>query len=182
MRDPDEALEAAGVEAQDWEGGTRIGPALAEFNRNWSRRVLGRGAVVLLITDGLDRDEPERLEAAMERLSLSARRVIWVNPLLRWDGFAPKAAGIRAMLPHVSSFRAGHNIAALAGLAEAVARPDDPGEKARLMAGPRKGALPPLHLFRGKDRRPPRFLGKMKGRVARVWAVARLFQEEAWNG
>ena len=69
----------------------------------------------------------------MARLHLSARRVIWVNPLLRWDGFAPKAAGIRAMLPHVDSFRAGHNIAALAGLAEALSRPDDAGEKARLM-------------------------------------------------
>ena len=75
----------------------------------------------------------------VERLALSSRRVIWVNPLLRWDGFAPKAAGIRAMLPHVSSFRAGHNIAALAGLAEALARPDDPGEKARLMAALRAG-------------------------------------------
>ncbi|ABD54677.1 vWA domain-containing protein [Jannaschia sp. CCS1] len=137
-RDVDAALAAAGAEAQDWEGGTRIGACLESFNRDWSRRVLGRGAVVLLITDGLDRDEPERLEAAMERLSLSSRRVIWINPLLRWDGFAPKAAGIRAMLPHVSSFRAGHNIAALAGLAEAVARPDDPGEKARLMAALRE--------------------------------------------
>jgi hypothetical protein len=133
-RDVDAALAAAGAEAQDWEGGTRIGACLEDFNRDWSRRVLGRGAVVLLITDGLDRDEPERLSAAMERLQLSARRVIWVNPLLRWDGFAPKAAGIRAMLPHVSSFRAGHNIAALEGLAQAVARPDDPGEKARLLA------------------------------------------------
>ncbi len=137
-RDVDAALAAAGAEAQDWEGGTRIGACLESFNRDWSRRVLGRGAVVLLITDGLDRDEPARLEAAMERLALSSRRVIWVNPLLRWDGFAPKAAGIRAMLPHVSSFRAGHNIAALAGLAEAVARPDDPGEKARLMAALRE--------------------------------------------
>lgn len=137
-RDVDAALASAGAEAQDWEGGTRIGACLEEFNRDWSRRVLGRGAVVLLITDGLDRDDPERLAAAMERLSLSSRRVIWVNPLLRWDGFAPKAAGIRAMLPHVSSFRAGHNIAALAGLAEAVARPDDPGEKARLMAALRE--------------------------------------------
>lgn len=137
-RDVDAALAAAGAEAQDWEGGTRIGACLEDFNRDWSRRVLGQGAVVLLITDGLDRDDPDRLAAAMERLSLSSRRVIWVNPLLRWDGFAPKAAGIRAMLPHVGSFRAGHNIAALAGLAEAVARPDDPGEKARLMAALRE--------------------------------------------
>ncbi len=132
-RDVDAALAAAGAEAQDWEGGTRIGACLETFNRDWSRRVLGSGAVVLLITDGLDRDEPARLEAAMIRLRLTARRVIWVNPLLRWDGFAPKAAGIRAMLPHVSSFRAGHNIAALEGLAQAVSRPDDTGEKSRLL-------------------------------------------------
>ncbi|MBF9058846.1 VWA domain-containing protein [Rhodobacterales bacterium HKCCSP123] len=139
QRDVDAALKAAGAEAQDWEGGTRIGACLEAFNRDWSRRVLGQGAVVLLITDGLDRDEPERLEAAMERLNLSARRVIWVNPLLRWEGFAPKAAGIRAMLPHVDTFRAGHNIAALEGLAEALSRPDDAGEKARLMRMLRAG-------------------------------------------
>ncbi|WP_439140414.1 vWA domain-containing protein [Roseicyclus sp.] len=132
-RDVDAALAAAGAEAQDWDGGTRIGACLETFNRDWSRRIMGQGAVVLIITDGLDRDAPEALSAAMARLQLSARRVIWVNPLLRWDGFAPKAAGIRAMLPHVDSFRAGHNIAALAGLAEALSRPDDMGEKARLM-------------------------------------------------
>lgn len=133
QRDVDAALKAAGAEAQDWEGGTRIGACLEAFNRDWSRRVLGQGAVVLLITDGLDRDEPARLAAAMERLHLSARRVIWVNPLLRWEGFAPKAAGIRAMLPHVDTFRAGHNIAALEGLAAALSQPGDAGEKARLL-------------------------------------------------
>ena len=133
-RDVDAALAAAGAEAQDWEGGTRIGESLAAFNRDWSRRVLGQGAVVLLITDGLDRGAPEELAAQMQRLHLSARRLIWLNPLLRWDGFAPKAAGIRAMLPHVDSFRAGHSIASLEALAEAISRPDDMGEKARLMA------------------------------------------------
>ncbi|PWK62864.1 vWA domain-containing protein [Roseicyclus mahoneyensis] len=134
QRDVDASLKAAGAEAQDWEGGTRIASCLETFNRDWSRRVLGQGAVVLIITDGLDRDAPQRLERAMERLHLSARRVIWVNPLLRWEGFAPKAAGIRAMLPHVDTFRAGHNIAALEGLAEALSRPGDVGEKARLLA------------------------------------------------
>ncbi len=132
-RDVDQALAAAGAEAQDWEGGTRIGACLHEFNRDWARRVLGRGAMVLLITDGLDRGEPEALSREMERLRLSARRLIWLNPLLRWEGFAPRAAGIRAMLPHVDSFRAGHNIASLEALAEALSRPDDMGEKARLM-------------------------------------------------
>lgn len=132
-RDVDAALKAAGAQAQDWEGGTRIGQSLAAFNRDWSRRVLGQGAVVLLITDGLDRDDPEALAKQMQRLHLSARRVIWLNPLLRWDGFAPKAAGIRAMLPHVDSFRAGHSIESLEALAAAISKPDDMGEKARLL-------------------------------------------------
>ncbi|WP_299785311.1 VWA domain-containing protein [uncultured Marivita sp.] len=132
-RDVDAALKSAGAEAQDWEGGTRIGQCLHAFNRDWSRRVMGQGAVVLLITDGLDRDEAGALEKEMERLHLSSRRLIWLNPLLRWDGFAPKATGIRAMLPHVDSFRAGHSIQSLEELALAISRPDDPGEKARLM-------------------------------------------------
>jgi uncharacterized protein with von Willebrand factor type A (vWA) domain len=132
-RDVDAALKAAGAQAQDWEGGTRIGQSLESFNRDWSRRVLGQGAVVLLITDGLDRDDPAALARQMQRLHLSARRVIWLNPLLRWDGFAPKAAGIRAMLPHVDSFRAGHSIESLEALAAAISQPDDVGEKARLM-------------------------------------------------
>jgi uncharacterized protein with von Willebrand factor type A (vWA) domain len=133
QRDVDAALKSAGAEAQDWEGGTRIGGCLEEFNRDWSRRVLGQGAVVLIITDGLDRDDPERLAAQMQRLQLSSRRVIWLNPLLRWEGFAPKAQGIRAMMPHVDSFRAGHSIASLEALAVALSRPDDQGEKKRLM-------------------------------------------------
>jgi uncharacterized protein len=134
QRDVDAALAAAGHQAQDWEGGTRIGQCLHAFNRDWSRRVMGQGAVVLLITDGLDRDDPGELAREMQRLHLSARRLIWLNPLLRWDGFAPKARGIRAMLPHVDSFRAGHSVASLEELAEVISRPDDLGEKARLMA------------------------------------------------
>ncbi|PIE10898.1 MAG: VWA domain-containing protein [Rhodobacterales bacterium] len=133
-RDVDAALAAAGAEAQDWEGGTRIGASLHAFNRDWSRRVMGQGAVVLLITDGLDRDADHDLGHEIERLHLSARRLIWLNPLLRWDGFAPKAQGIRAMLPHVDSFRAGHSIATLEQLAEVISRSDDMGEKQRLMA------------------------------------------------
>jgi uncharacterized protein with von Willebrand factor type A (vWA) domain len=133
-RDVDAALKAAGAEAQDWEGGTRIGSSIEAFNRDWSRRVMGQGAVVLLITDGLDRDAPNELALHMQRLHLTARRLIWLNPLLRWDGFAPKAAGIRAMLPHVDSFRAGHSIASLEELAGVISRPDDLGEKTRLMA------------------------------------------------
>lgn len=134
QRDVDAALAAAGAEAQDWEGGTRIGACLEAFNRDWSRRVMGQGAMVLLISDGLDRDDTDHLARQMERLHLSSRRLIWLNPLLRWDGFAPKAKGIAAMLPHVDSFRAGHSIASLEALGHAISRPDDTGEKARLMA------------------------------------------------
>lgn len=133
QRDVDAALAAAGAEAQDWEGGTRIGECIDRFNRDWSRRVLGQGAVVILITDGLDRDPEGGLGKAMERLSLTSRQLIWLNPLLRWEGFAPKARGIKEMLPHVTSFRAGHNIASLQGLSEAISNLGDTGEKARLM-------------------------------------------------
>ncbi|MGR3322734.1 MAG: vWA domain-containing protein [Pseudooceanicola sp.] len=131
-RDVDAALAAAGAEAQDWEGGTRIGDCLHAFNRDWTRRVMGQGAVVLLVTDGLDRGDPAVLSAAAERLHLSARRVIWLNPLLRFDGFAPRARGIRALLPHVDSFRSAHDIASLEALGTALSTPDQ-GEKDRLM-------------------------------------------------
>ncbi|RRH75176.1 vWA domain-containing protein [Falsigemmobacter faecalis] len=133
-RDVDAALAAAGAEAQDWRGGTRIGASLAEFNRSWGRRVLSGGAVVLLITDGLDRDDPVQLATEVARLRRSSRRLIWLNPLLRWDGFSPKARGIAAMLPHVDCFRAAHSIASLEALAGAVADARDQGEKARLMS------------------------------------------------
>jgi uncharacterized protein with von Willebrand factor type A (vWA) domain len=137
QKDADAALAAAGRQAQDWQGGTRIGDCLHAFNRDWSRRVLGQGAVVLLISDGLDRGDPARLAREMERLRLSSRRLIWVNPLLRWEGFAPRAGGVRAMLPHVDAFRAGHSVASLEALAQALSDPGDGGEKARLMAAMR---------------------------------------------
>ena len=138
QRDVDAALAAAGSEAQDWQGGTRIGACLHDFNRDWSRRVMGQ-AVVLLITDGLDRDPVEVLAREMERLHLSARRLIWINPLLRWDGFLPRAKGIQAMLPHVDCFRSAHSIASLEGLAQAVGSARDAGEKDRLMRVLRAG-------------------------------------------
>ncbi|WP_299200450.1 VWA domain-containing protein [uncultured Tateyamaria sp.] len=133
QRDVDVALQAAGAEAQDWEGGTRIGSCLETFNRDWSRRVLGQGAVVLLITDGLDRDDPDALAKQMERLHLSAQRLIWINPLLRWEDFAPRARGIAAMLPHVDSFRAGHSIASIEELAQVISLRDDVGDRDRLL-------------------------------------------------
>lgn len=118
-RDVDAALEAVGGAARDWEGGTRIGDALHAFNRDWSRRVLGQGAAVLLITDGLERGDLELLDSEAQRLQLSCRRLIWLNPLLRWDDFAPKAGGIRTLLPRVDSLHACHNVDSLAGLARA---------------------------------------------------------------
>src|SRR6516165_6952492 len=129
-RDPDDALAQCSALAVDWSGGTRIGAALARFNRDWSRRVLGQGAITLLITDGLERDNLEKLEAEMERLAKSSRRVIWVNPLLRYGDFAAKAGGIRAMLPYVDSFRPIHNLASMADLCRALSGagdlPDNP--------------------------------------------------------
>jgi uncharacterized protein with von Willebrand factor type A (vWA) domain len=129
-RDPDEALARCAGQVADWSGGTRIGASLRRFNRDWSRRVLGQGAIVLLFTDGLERDGAEALGPEMERLHKSSRRLIWVNPLLRFDEFSAKAQGIRAMLPHVDEFRPIHNLASMAELCRALSRErseaDDP--------------------------------------------------------
>ncbi len=119
-RDPDEALAGCANLAVDWSGGTRIGEAIAKFNLDWSRRVLGQGAIVVLFTDGLERESVEHLATEVERLRRSSRRLIWVNPLLRFDGFSAKAQGVRAMLPHVDSFRPIHNLASMADLCRAL--------------------------------------------------------------
>lgn len=119
-RDPDAALAACTASVRDWSGGTRIGATLKEFNRLWGRRVLSGGAVVLLITDGLERDGVEELEAEIDRLHRSCRRLIWLNPLLRFEGFEARARGVRAMLPHVDEFRPVHNLNSLAELAGAL--------------------------------------------------------------
>jgi uncharacterized protein with von Willebrand factor type A (vWA) domain len=121
-RDVDVALAKVGDLVEDWSGGTRIGHCLHEFNRVWSRRVLGQGAVLLLITDGLDRDAGEGLELEMERLHKSCRRLIWLNPLLRFDGYAPIATGARAIIRHVDDFRPVHNLESLAELTAALGR------------------------------------------------------------
>ncbi|MEE2746483.1 MAG: VWA domain-containing protein [Pseudomonadota bacterium] len=115
-KDVDLALAKVGQEVRDWSGGTRIGNCLNEFNRSWSRRVLAQGAVVILISDGLDRDEAIGLDVEMDRLHKSSRRLIWLNPLLRYDGFEPKSMGIRSMLPHVDEFRTVHNLDSLRDL------------------------------------------------------------------
>lgn len=122
-RDPDAALTACAEAARDWSGGTWIATSLHAFNRRWSRRMLAQGATVLLITDGLEREPGEALAREMDRLHRSARRVVWLNPLLRYEGFAPKARGIRAMLPHVDEFRPVHNLASLYELCTALSTP-----------------------------------------------------------
>jgi len=119
-RDVDIALAKASSQVEDWSGGTRIGQALHEFNNKWSRRVLGQGAVVLLITDGLDREGAAGLAEEMERLHKSCSRLIWLNPLLRYGAYEPKSQGNKAMLPHVDEFRPVHNLDSLAGLIAAL--------------------------------------------------------------
>jgi uncharacterized protein with von Willebrand factor type A (vWA) domain len=119
-RDVDIALAKASSQVEDWSGGTRIGQALHEFNNKWSRRVLGQGAVVLLITDGLDREGAAGLAEEMERLHKSCSRLIWLNPLLRYGAYEPKSQGNKAMLPHVDEFRPVHNLESLAGLIAAL--------------------------------------------------------------
>jgi uncharacterized protein with von Willebrand factor type A (vWA) domain len=119
-KDPDEALAAVSASVADWSGGTRIATSLRAFNKQWARRVLTQGAIVLLITDGLERDGGERLEFEIDRLHRSCRRLIWLNPLLRFEGFEPKAKGIRSMLPHVDELRPIHNLESMAQLVRAL--------------------------------------------------------------
>jgi uncharacterized protein len=116
-RDVDEALAKVGAAVQDWAGGTRIGACLREFNYRWARRVLGQNACVMLVTDGLDRDDPAALDAEMARLKRSCRRLIWLNPLLRYEKFEPRASGIASILPHVDAFLPMHNVDSLRDLA-----------------------------------------------------------------
>ncbi len=130
QRDPDNALEAVGRDAPDWQGGTRIGEALYKFNRDWSRRVLGQGAAILLITDGLEQGDNALLKAEAERLGRACRKLIWLNPLLRFEDFLPKAGGVRTLLPIVDSFHACHSLDSLSHLSGALS---GAGEKRRLM-------------------------------------------------
>ena len=119
-RDPDEALARCGAIVKDWAGGTRIADALHDFNRDWSRRALSGGPLVLLFTDGLERRVDHDLAFEMDRLHRSCRRLVWLNPLLRYGGFEARAAGIRTMLPHVDEFRPIHNLASIADLCAAL--------------------------------------------------------------
>jgi len=132
-RDVDDALESVSAAVADWSGGTRIGACLEEFNRVWSRRVLAQGAVVLLITDGLDREGGAGLAHQAERLSKSCRRLVWLNPLLRFEDFEPRAIGMRALLPHVDDFRSAHNLESLESLVACLSAtpPGRPGARPR---------------------------------------------------
>ena len=121
-RDVDRALDSIGAAVQDWHGGTRIGAALQAFNVHWSRRLLAEGAVVLLVTDGLDREGGSGIRPQARRLCMSCRSLIWLNPLLRYRAFAPRAAGIKALLPEVDEHRPIHNLDSLAQLADALSR------------------------------------------------------------
>ena len=119
-KDPDEALAAVSFSVPDWSGGTRIASSLKAFNKLWARRVLTQGAIVLLITDGLEREGGESLAFEIDRLHRSSRRLIWLNPLLRFSGFEAKAKGIRSMLPHVDELRPIHNLDSMAALVGAL--------------------------------------------------------------
>jgi len=122
-RDPDVALQLADAQVQDWKGGTRIAACLDEFNRLWARRLLGANAALLLVSDGLDRDEHGDLAKAAAQLRRHAHQFVWLNPLLRFERFEAKAAGVRALLPHVDRFLPMHNLASLADLGRALREP-----------------------------------------------------------
>ena len=132
-RDPDEALAACGAHVVDWSGGTRIGTSIHDFNKHWARRVLGQGAVVLLITDGLERDADDTLAFEMDRLHRSCRRLIWLNPLLRFDGFEPRAKGVKTILAHVDELRPVHNLESMTALVRALSGMAEKGYDTKAM-------------------------------------------------
>jgi uncharacterized protein with von Willebrand factor type A (vWA) domain len=119
-RDPDVALKLVDERVHDWKGGTRMASCLREFNHRWARRLLGANAALLLVTDGLDRDAQGELSRAAAQLRRLAHQIVWLNPLLRYDGFEARAAGVRALLPQVDRFLPMHNLASLADLARAL--------------------------------------------------------------
>ena len=120
-RDLDRALESVSKGVHDFSGGTRIGDALGDFNRHWARRVLGHGAVVIIVSDGWDRGDPAQLTAELIHLRRSAHRLIWLNPLLGSEGYEPLTRGMAAALPHTDDFLAAHNLQALDDLGRLLA-------------------------------------------------------------
>lgn len=120
VKDVDRALARIGGDVVDWDGGTRIAVCLERFNVEWGRRVLTQNAVVILLSDGLECDPESDLEFQVQRLRLSCRSLVWLNPMLRYEGFAPRASGIRRMLPHVDRFLPAHNVESLRALAQSL--------------------------------------------------------------
>jgi uncharacterized protein with von Willebrand factor type A (vWA) domain len=121
-RDVDEALDEVGKIVEDWSGGTKIGEAIKNFNYRWARRVLGQGAVMLMISDGWDRGDPEQLAHEMARLQRSTHRLIWLNPLLGSENYQPIQRGMAAALPFVDDFLPVHNLRSLEQLANAFSK------------------------------------------------------------
>ncbi|SPR98889.1 carbon monoxide dehydrogenase accessory protein; may be involved in the addition of the Cu-ion to CoxL [Cupriavidus taiwanensis] len=140
-RDPDEAVAVITGQVRDWAGGTRIGAALASFNRHWARRTLSGRATVLLVTDGLDHEQIDLLGEEMARLRRFAHRIVWLNPLLRYPGFAPQARGVQAILPHVDALRPAHNLDSLLALETLLSDHGGPA-RAAAPATPHKEAPP----------------------------------------
>ena len=124
QRDLDKALEAVSKGVHDFSGGTRIGDALADFNRHWARRVLGHGAVVIIVSDGWDRGDPDQLTAELIHLRRSAHRLVWLNPLIGSEGYQPLTRGMAAALPYCDDFLAAHNVQALDDLGRLLAALD----------------------------------------------------------
>ncbi len=145
-RDPDAAVAAVVRAVDDWSGGTRIAACLADFNARWSRRVLAQDATVLLITDGLEHGDIARLAFETERLAKSCRRLVWLNPLLRYAAFEPRAAGIRAMLPHVDRFVPAHNLDSIASLGAVLSGRDESASSTTTRA-----SMPPRHSDIGRE-------------------------------
>lgn len=139
-RDVDQALADIGRTVPDWSGGTRIDACLREFNRRWSRRVLAQGALVLLITDGLNCGDDTELAAQMKRLHGSCRGVVWLNPLLRYRDFEPRSAGIRAMLPYVDRFVPAHNLNSLGDLGRTLVGLERAARQSNPISATRQGA------------------------------------------
>lgn len=136
--DADRALATAAREVSDWDGGTRIASSLERFNLQWNRRVLGQNAIVVLLTDGLERDSPNDLARQVERLHRSCRELVWLNPVLRYRDFTPRARGIRAMLPHVDRFLPAHNLRSLTQLVRILGGDESHGDRPDAPPGARR--------------------------------------------
>ncbi|MSY35185.1 MAG: VWA domain-containing protein, partial [Actinobacteria bacterium] len=120
-RDPDKAMQRAAGSVEDWSGGTRLGEGIARFNDDWGTKGMARGAIVVILSDGWDRGDPEFLASEMARLSRVTHKIVWVNPLKATDGYAPLARGMAAALPFVDEFIEGHSLDALDRLSAVVA-------------------------------------------------------------